>query len=273
MSDARSESPPEPAPGRPDIPGLELDLVGGALWITMTRAESRNSITTDSVAGLLDAVRWAGANNARVLVLQGDARAWSVGGDLGAFHRAENPARYVDDVAEALHRLISELTHADAIVVAAVDGVAAGAGMPLAAAADIILASTRARFTLGYTKIGLTPDGGSTLLTSTLGLHRTLALALLNPVLSAQEAMDCGLVTQVSEPAELRGAVESVVATLVSGSAGALATAKHLIRARASADAEAGMRAESLAIRRAVAGSDAAEGIAAFLEKRRPAFG
>lgn len=238
----------------------------------MARADSGNSLTLDSAADLLAALRWSIATRARVVVLSGNAKTWCVGGDIGEFDRADPRATYIDDLAEALHRIVSELNRMDAIVIAAVDGVAAGAGMPLAAAADILVASERARFTLGYTKIGLTPDGGTTLLTSTLGLHRTLYQALTNPILTASEAHELGLVAEVVPVEKFDEAVEVLVAKLVSGPFAALAATKHLIREQVAADAEAAMRRESMTLRRAAAGEEATEGISAFLAKRAPLY-
>jgi len=238
----------------------------------MTRGAHGNSLTLESAAELLAAVRWANASRARVIVLASDGGPWCVGGDLRDFEKAPDRATHIDDLAEALHRVVSELTRSDAIVVAAVDGVAAGAGMPLAAAADIVVASERARFTLGYTRIGLTPDGGTSLLATTVGLHRMLRLALLNPVLSAREAHELGLVAEVVPVEGLTAAVDTIVAALTAGPRAALAATKHLVRNQVAADAEAALRRETLGVRSAAGGAEADEGIAAFLEKRRPRF-
>ncbi len=130
----------------------------------------------------------AAGGQARVVVLRSEGRAFSFGGDVGAFATADDREQMVDDLAETLHRTISDLHRMDAVVVSAVQGMAAGAGVPLAAVADVVLAGASARFTLAYTKIGLSPDGGSSLLSASLGLHRALHLALLNPILTAQQA-------------------------------------------------------------------------------------
>ena len=130
----------------------------------------------------------AAGGQARVVVLRSEGRAFSFGGDVGAFATADDREQMVDDLAETLHRTISDLHRMDAVVVSAVQGMAASAGVPLAAVADVVLAGASARFTLAYTKIGLSPDGGSSLLSASLGLHRALHLALLNPILTAQQA-------------------------------------------------------------------------------------
>ena len=111
-------------------------------------------------------MRSARRDDARVVVLRAEGRFFSVGGDVAALAAADDPEHLVDDLAETLHRAVSDLQRLDAVVVAVVQGVAAGAGMPLAAAADLVLAGASARFTLAYTKIGLSPDGGSSLLTA-----------------------------------------------------------------------------------------------------------
>jgi 2-(1,2-epoxy-1,2-dihydrophenyl)acetyl-CoA isomerase len=185
---------------------------------------------------------------------------------------ADDPEHLVEELAETLHRAVSDLQRLDAVVVSVVQGVAAGAGVPLAAAGDLVLAGASARFTLAYTKIGLSPDGGSSLLTASVGLHRALHLALLNPLLTAEQAREAGLVAQVHPDGELDAAAAAVVATLLAGSRTAQVAAKHLLRAQAVAHPEGAMRRETLAIRAAAGSADGREGVAAFVAKRPPAF-
>ncbi|WGL54041.1 enoyl-CoA hydratase-related protein [Nocardioides sp. BP30] len=245
----------------------------GLVRITLADAEHGNAIHLESVHELFGAVRRARQDHARVILLSAVGRFFSVGGDLGSFAGADDMALYLDDVADSLHRVVSELIRADAVVVCAVQGPAAGAGFPLAAAADIVVAAESASFRLGYGKVGLSVDGGTSLLVNTLGLHTTLRLALLGDSLSAQEALAAGLVARVVPDHQLRGATEEVVATLLALSAGAQAVTKHLIRDRAEAAPEAALRQEALGIRSLGATAEAREGVSAFLEKRRPAFG
>jgi 2-(1,2-epoxy-1,2-dihydrophenyl)acetyl-CoA isomerase len=241
-------------------------------WISLDDPSGANGMNTAFVAQLREAVMRARDDNAAVVVLRTTGRFFSVGGDLAAFGAAEDMSAYVDDLADGLHRVVSELTRLDAIVVSVVQGMAAGAGFPLAAAADIVLASRSARFTLGYTKVGLSVDGGTSLLSSTIGLHRVLRLALLNDVLSAEEAHAAGLVAQVHDDEELESAVNDVVARLLAGSRTAQAATKHLIRGVAAPAPETAMRKEALSIRAQAAGVDGPEGVRAFLEKRPPRF-
>jgi 2-(1,2-epoxy-1,2-dihydrophenyl)acetyl-CoA isomerase len=240
--------------------------------ITLAAGDRGNPLNQPMVDDLARAVRRARADDVHVVVISADGPAFSFGGDVSAFAAAGDTEQLVDDLAESLHRVVSDLHRMDAIVVSAVQGMAAGAGVPLAAAADLVLAAASARFTLAYTKIGFSPDGGSSLLTASVGLHRALHLALVNPVLSAAEAQAIGLVAQVSPDDQFESAVEDMVRLLRSGSRTGQVAAKRLLRETATPGAEAALRRETLSIRARAASPDGREGVAAFLEKRRPDF-
>jgi 2-(1,2-epoxy-1,2-dihydrophenyl)acetyl-CoA isomerase len=252
---------------------IDYELRDGAAWITLAGGDRGNTLTLESGAELMDAVRRARADAARVVVLRATGRFFSAGGDIAGFAALPDVTAGVDDLAESLHRIVSELVRSDAIVVSAVHASAAGAGFPLAAAADIVLAGESARFTLGYTRIGFSVDGGSSQLVHTLGLHRTLRLALLNDVLTAQEAQAAGLVARVVPDDRLGAVTEEVVAALLAGPAAAQADVKRLLRDAVEPAPESALRRETLAIRRNAAAPDGREGVAAFLEKRPPRFG
>lgn len=251
---------------------VRYEYAAGVARITLADGERGNPIHHASVAQLHDAVRSAHRDGARVVVLAAEGRFFSVGGDLGAFAGADDVAAFIDDLAEALHRVVSELVRSEAIVVSAVQGTAAGAGFPLAAAADVVIAADSAKFSLAYTKVGLSPDGGSSLLVNTLGLHRTLRLALLGDLLTAQDAYDAGLVARVVPAADLAATVDQVVDGLAAGSATANAAAKRLLREVAAPTPETALRQESLSIRTLSVSPDGREGVAAFVEKRAPRF-
>ena len=252
---------------------IDYSLRDGVAWITMASGDQGNPINPAWGEAMLAAVRRARADQARVVVLRATGRFFCVGGDVASFGSAGDIGDHIDDLAEALHRIVSDLQRLDAVVVSAVQGFAAGAGFPLAAAADIVVASESARFTLGYTKLGYSVDGGSSLLVHTLGLHRMLRLALLNDVLTAAEAQAAGLVARVVPDESLEAEVASIVERLATGPASAQASVKRLLRDAVEPAPEQAMRRESLAIRRNAALPDGIEGVAAFLEKRAPSFG
>jgi len=232
-----------------------------------------NAIGLAGVTALHDAVRRARGDGATVVVLRATGRFFSVGGDVREFAAAADLAGCVEPIAETLHAVVSELVRSDAVVVSVVQGMTAGGGTPLAAAADLVLAGASAAFTLGYAKIGLSVDGGSSLLAATLGLHRTLRLALLHDVVTAQEAYDAGLVARVFPDDELEAGADAIIAQLAAGAPGALARTKRLVRELATPAPETALRREALAITAQAATAEAREGIAAFTGKRAPVFG
>lgn len=251
---------------------VDYEFVDGAAWIKLADPDRGNVLSAASVDALIAATRRARADGATVIVLSAEGRFFSVGGDIRGFSAAENVETFVDDRADGFHRLISELTGGDAIVVTVVQGAAAGAGFPLAAAGDIVVAAESASFTLGYTRIGFSFDGGTSLLVHTLGLHRALRLALLNDVLTAAEARDAGLVARVVPDGELAAVVRTLVGQLTDGSGDAQGSVKRMLRVVADEAPEAALRRETVNIRRLAAGADGREGIAAFLAKRAPEF-
>ena len=252
--------------------GVDYDVRDGAAWLRLARPERGNALDVPMASALLAGVRRAIADDARVVVLAAQGEAFCVGGDLAAMQAAEDAGRYVEQLASTLHDAVAALMRMDAVVVSVVQGVAAGGGFPLAAAADLVLAARSARFVLAYSKVGLSPDGGSTLLPATLGLHRTLHLALLNPAWTAEEAQTAGLVAQVHPDPDLPGAAEAVVAQLLAGSRSAQVAAKRLLRDRSHPDPEHAMAVETAAISAAVASADGQEGLRAFFAKSRPTF-
>lgn len=255
-----------------DYEHVDYEHRGGVGWITLANPDAGNSFTFEVAEALAAAVRRSVHDRVKVVVLRARGRFFSVGGDLTGFDGADSFPDHLNDLATAGHRIIADLARGDAVVVSIVQGTAAGIGFPLAMAADVVLASGTAKFTLGYTKVGLTGDGGTGLLTRTLGLHRTLRLALLNDVLTAQEAYDAGLVARVFPPDELDERAGEIVAALAAGSRGAQAGIKRIVRAAAAADVETQLALEVQTMTAAAHDPDSAEGIGAFLAKRAPRF-
>ena len=252
--------------------GVRVDRDGRVATVHLGSPDRPFTLTVESVAELQRVWRWVRSSGIPVVILRGTERGWCVGGDISVFAEHEQPEDYIDDLADALHRLVSEITRSDAICIAAIDGVVAGAGTPLAAAADVLVASERARFTLGYTRLALTPDGGTTLLSATVGLHATLHAALLNPTWSALEAQRRGLVAEVVAVEELVRTAEAMAARLAALPSAPLAATKRLIRQRALPDAEAALRSEAMEVRRAAGTPQAREAFTAFMAKRSPRF-
>lgn len=243
--------------------------------ITLANGDVGNPFHPEAGAQMLAAVLRAKREQARVIVLRAEGRFFSVGGDISGFAAQDEAAveGYILELAEGAHRIVTELMRADAIVVSAVQGMAAGVGFPLAAAADVVLAADTAKFSLAYSKVGLSPDGGGSLLVHTLGLHTVLRLALLGDTVSAQDLADAGLVARVVPAEQLAATTDEVVAVLRGGSAPSLVATKKLIRGAVTSGSEDSLRLEAETISRLAAGGDGREGVAAFMAKRPPAFG
>ncbi len=210
----------------------------------------------------------------RAVVLASAGRMFCVGGDLRSFtEQGEQLSQHLKEVTTYLHAAVSRLTRMEPPVIAAVNGTAAGAGMSLACACDFVLAAESARFTMGYTKVGLTPDGSSTyFLPRLVGLRRALELTLTNRVLSAEEALDWGIVSRVVPDGELAAEADSLASRLASGATAALGASKRLVYGGWTETLETQLEHESQAISDVSRTADGKEGIAAFLEKRAPKF-
>ncbi len=251
---------------------VDYAFAEGAARITFVNGERGNPVHPESSDQLLAAVLRAKADGARVIVLAAEGRFFSVGGALDDFAVAEDPRALLLELAEGSHRIVTELVRGDAIVVSVVHGTAAGIGFSIAAAADIVLAADSAKFSLAYAKVGLSPDGGGSLLAHTLGLHRVLRLALLGDLLTAREAHEAGLVARVVPFDDLAATAEEIVTGLLDGSGEALAATKRLVRDVAESAPESRLRKEAESISHLVGATNGQEGIRAFLEKRAPKF-
>jgi 2-(1,2-epoxy-1,2-dihydrophenyl)acetyl-CoA isomerase len=246
----------------------------GVATLTLARPEAGNGISLELARDLNEiTTEWSVDRRVRAVLVQGEGKNFCVGGDLKSFAARDDLPAHLTDVTTYLHAALSRLARLDAPVVAAVQGSAAGAGMSLAALADIVLVGASSRFVMAYTAIGLTPDGSSTWsIPRLVGLRRALELALTNRVLSAEEAVAEGIATRVVDDDRLAEEALAVARALAAGPTGALGAAKRLLRGSLAHDLETQMALETEAIASAAASADAKEGIAAFLAKRPPDF-
>src|ERR1700720_2674303 len=194
----------------PDDPAL-LRIDGPIATITLNRPSAFNSIDLSIAKKLEQLGAEVEANDdIRVLVIEGAGRAFSAGGDLqtiGAAAAADTIAPVVGELLKHYHAFIETLRRMPKIVLTSVHGSSAGAGMGLAFVADLCIAADDARFTPAYAKIGVSPDGGSTVgMVGTVGVRRALQIFLAEDSFSAQQAHDWGLVAKIVPAAELKAA-------------------------------------------------------------------
>ncbi len=254
---------------------LLLDIRDHVAHLTLNRPLASNTLNVAMAAELHQAaIRCASDPAVRAVLLTGAGSAFCAGGDLRSFSaEAEGLPNHLRDLLDHYHAAMSHLARMDAPIIAAVNGVAAGAGMSLMCACDLVIAAESARFTMAYTRIGLSPDGSSTyFLPRLVGMRRALELTLTNRVLSAAEALEWGLVTRVVPDAAVLDEAQALAAQFAAGATRALGTAKRLLYAGWSETLETQMAHELQGIALTAGTTDAREGIGAFLAKRSPTF-
>ncbi len=255
---------------------LSFDIRENVAWITFNRPDALNAINKQAIEEFYHIVnRCSAERSIRAVVLTGSGdRAFCAGGDVGEFEEhGDRMEMLVREMTGLLHVGISRLAWLHAPVIAAVNGVAAGAGLSFAACCDLAIAADHAKFTSAYPRIGLTPDGSSTFfLTRLLGRRRVMELYLTNRVLSAQEALEWGLVNRIVPAAELMGEVAMLARQLASGPTRAYAGIKKLVMMAPNDTLESQMELETRVIAQMATTKDAREGISAFVGKRKPHF-
>ena len=257
----------------PAFDALRWEVDGGIATITLDRPDALNSLEASLKKDLLAAFREAGRDRAvRVVILTGAGRAFCVGQDLKE-RLAPDPAPLDVEVRERFNPLVMAIRLLDKPVIAAVNGVAAGAGASLAFACDLRIAAEHASFVLAFGRIGLVPDTGATwLLPRLVGLGRASELLLLADPLPAAEALRIGLVNRVVPGDELAAQARRLAMSLAERAPRAMALTKRAMRRALESGFEATLDYE--ASLQGIAGrtADHAEGLAAFVEKRPPRF-
>jgi enoyl-CoA hydratase len=250
------------------IGDLAVALDHGVLAVTMNRPESLNSLTQQMLTAIGDTLERAAADpRVRVVRLSGAGRGFSSGAGISKDRANISPGEVLD----AANRAVRSIVALPQPVVAIVQGPAAGFGVSLALACDVILASEKAYLLLAFTKIGLMPDGGaSALVAAAIGRTRAMRMALLAERITAADAAEFGLVSAVHAADELDAEADKIISKLASGPAVALRKTKQAINAATLTelqDAFARERAGQLVL---LSSPDFAEGTTAF-QQRRPA--
>lgn len=250
---------------------LEVRLDDGALWLRFNRPDQFNALTGEMVLECARELRAATAReDVRVVVLTGTGPAFCAGADLGGDNAQE---RYDAGSVDGANLLIRAITELDKPVVGGLNGIAAGVGMSVAIACDLLVATGSAGLTLAFTRIGLMPDGGATAtVAAAVGRMRAMRLALLSDRLSAQEAYDAGLVSHVYADEEYAAGLEKIVRRLASGAPLAFAATKKAVNAATLGALEPAFERERAGQSLLLRTDDVAEGMRAFVEKRRPDF-
>ena len=227
---------------------LRTDLDDGVLTVTLARPERRNAIDGEMAAALRSALEAAADDpDVRALILTGEGKAFSAGGDLSRFEREWDPREFRHD-SHRLTSLITLLERLEKPTVAAINGAVTGAGTQLALVCDVRLAAASARLIYREGRLGIIPShGGVTRLVKLIGLARARDVLLGGEGLTAEEAFRVGLVTEVVGDDSLLARARERVTLMLERSPQAYAAAKRLLWLAGNVDLESGMVAEGLA--------------------------
>ena len=251
---------------------IEFKLEGGIARLTLNRPDRLNSFTVQMHEEVADAL--GKLEGARVLVLTGAGRGFCAGQDLN--DRAVAPGQSVDlgeSVEKRYNPLVRTLTSLPFPVIARVNGVAAGAGANIALACDIVIAAKSAKFIQSFASIGLMPDSGGTwVLPRLVGQARALGLALTGEPLAAEKAAAWGMIWKAVEDEALDAEVDALAEKFASAPTRGLARIKHMIRESWGHSLGEELVLQRDAMRELGASDDYREGVAAFMEKRKPNF-
>jgi 2-(1,2-epoxy-1,2-dihydrophenyl)acetyl-CoA isomerase len=254
---------------------LLFSVDGGIARLTLNRPDRLNSFNTQMHTEVRHALEQLPGSGARVLVLTGAGRGFCAGQDLG--DRAVAPGSAAVDLGESIDKYYKPLVlalHALPMpVIAAVNGVAAGAGANIALACDLVIAVRSASFVQAFSKIGLLPDSGGTwILPRLVGNARALGLTLLGNKLPAEQAAAWGMIWQCVEDADLGSTVDALARQLAEAPTRGLAWTKAAIRDSWQHSLTEQLDVERDAQRELGRSADYAEGVAAFIGKRTPRF-
>ena len=252
-----------------------FDITGGVARLTFSRPDRLNSFNTVMHAEVREALGRVASGDARVLVITGAGRGFCAGQDLG--DRAVAPGGTAADLGESVEKnykpLVLALRSLQMPVIAAVNGVAAGAGANIALACDLVIAARSASFVQPFSKLGLVPDSGGTwFLPRLVGHARAMGLTLLGDKLPAEQAAQWGLIWRCVEDTELSAVVDGLATQLAEAPTRGLARTKQALYEGWGRTLEQQLDIERDYQRELGYTADYAEGVAAFTQKRPPQF-
>lgn len=260
-----------------DTPPVALDVAtDGIARLRLNRPQASNGLNVELLKALHAAILNCHADpTVRVVLLTGEGRNFCAGGDVHTFEsKGAALPEYLREATAWLQLATSALIQLRVPVVAAVQGFAAGGGgLGLVCASDIVVAAESAKFFSGAVRVGMAPDGGSSVtLTQLVGLREALRILLLNPTLSAEQARGIGLVTEVVPDDDLAGRAAEIAETLAALPTQALSATKRLVWNGVGASVEARLAEESRTVSELSGTADALEGLRAVIERRAPRF-
>jgi 2-(1,2-epoxy-1,2-dihydrophenyl)acetyl-CoA isomerase len=254
---------------------LKFEIIDSVATIILSRPESANALNLKMAEELHEVSIVCCTNpGIRAVLLTGEGRMFCAGGDLNQFKDAgDEKEALLLRMATILHAAIVRFANMDAPLVVAVNGAAGGGGFSMMLAGDFVIASSKAKLVSAYTASGLTPDGSSTYyLAKHVGLLRAKELMFTNRVLSADEAMNWGLVNRVVEPDDLMETAMAMVHQFAMGPTKSYGRLKRMLQTAFSDPMEAQLEKETQGIASMMTTRDGPHGLEAFLNKQKPEF-
>ncbi len=254
-----------------------FEKLGAIASITFNNPKALNAINEKMATQFKDCLQVCADDQAiRCVIVKGAGRAFMAGGDLKHFYdNLEDIEEVAGSLIEVYHECILLMTSMEKPIVTGVHGAVAGGGIGMALVGDYIIAADTAQFTMAYTGIGTSPDGGSTyLLPRLIGRRAALEMSLLNKPVEAERALALGMVNEVVSESDFDEALQKTAGRLASGAAKAMGNAKRLINESLESESlEAHLAREKQFFLTCAITDDFKEGLAAFFEKRKPDFG
>jgi 2-(1,2-epoxy-1,2-dihydrophenyl)acetyl-CoA isomerase len=250
------------------MPAVRYEVADGIGRLVLSRPEQSNSFDLPAAHDMGLAVQAVSGDDVRAITLTAEGKRFCAGGDVTSFLASDDPSAYLLELAGTLEGALRELGSLAKPVVAGVRGAVAGAGLAVMLTADVVVASRSTKFVMAYPGIGLTPDcGASYLVPRAIGQQRALDFALTGRVLSADEALDWGLVSYVVDDEDVDRKVAEMARTWADSAPAALGQARRLIRGSWDTTGPEQGADESATIAAAVKTDEAQRLVAAFTNR------
>jgi len=252
---------------------LTIEYNNKIAYITLSRPERLNSFDIKLGNELYDALKKSTKDdNIRAVVIKGTGKGFCGGGDVKEMYDAENKTEFLRKLTKVIHKCIIEMRTMEKPVIAEVNGAAFGAGLSIALACDVIIASKDAKFGTAFIGIGLAPGCGTQFFTKLVGYQRACEYILTSKIFTAQKALELGIVNMVVEPEKLDEEVEEFASKFRTLAPIAVGKAKMLINKSLENSMVDHLELESITASKSAGSLDFKEGVTAFVEKRKPVF-
>ena len=252
---------------------VTLNIINQCAYITLNRPERLNSFDLKLGEELYETLHIASLNKEiKTVIIKGTGKGFCGGGDVKEMHKSQNKPQFLRDLTKAIHKCVLEIRTMEKPVIAVVNGAAFGAGFSLMLACDIIIADKNAKFGTAFIGIGLAPGCGTQLFTQLVGYQKACEYILTSKVFTAEDAEKLGIINKLVNTEEIDKEVEKFVEIFRRFPSIAVGKAKMLINKSLDDTIDQHLELESMTASFTAGTKDFAEGVSAFIEKRKPNF-